>query len=401
MEDLQRNIQKRINELEPGKLRAYNDLLAKQRELHDRALHSENRLNEINTKIRSYESDDKSNILRKEFLHLEKTFQTLRKETESFKEELDIANMDQKEAHAKFVARVNDFKQGTKSLESKAASMREELAQARRNLDDLESNVEEDSSEVAKYELLVKRDQDMTSFMDSFDQSRESILAEQKAAQFIIVSALEHISKGLDDTENMPSIDGMGEMENAKTFKEKNLATAQRTMESLLAEKKKREKEIDLLRTSEPKLKNELASLRGSMATMRNEMDQFENIDLLRREFDATQSKLQDMRSAYIKRRETMRQQVQSVSMEHEALKKQLNGNEIAREIEDTEKRLKHFERSIFELREYVDSKSRETDYETVKASCLKLVETANSQAIKSANGTFSYGGGGNGGGYK
>jgi hypothetical protein len=38
----------------------------------------------------------------------------------------------------------------------------------------------------------------------------------------------------------------------------------------------------------------------------------------------------------------------------------------VAKEIDETEKRLKHYERTIFELKEYVDSKSRETDYEVI-----------------------------------
>jgi hypothetical protein len=46
-----RAIQQRINELEPGKLRAYNELLGRQRELQDRVMHSENRLNEINGQV--------------------------------------------------------------------------------------------------------------------------------------------------------------------------------------------------------------------------------------------------------------------------------------------------------------------------------------------------------------
>jgi intraflagellar transport protein 74 len=392
MDALQRTIQKRISELEPGKLRAYNDLLARQHELQDRALQSENKLNDVNGRIRQYESDDKANFLRKEFLNLERTFQSLRKETESLKEELEIANMDPKEALAKFVARVNNFKQDTKSMEDKAAQLREEISQSRKNLDDLSSNLEEDSGEAAKYELLVKRDQDMTAFMDSFDDQRQSIVNDKQNTQYIIVAALEHISKGLDATENMPNQEGMSEMENAKTFKEKNLATAQRTMENLLAEKKKREKEIDLLRTSEPKLLAELSSLREHMSKMQAEMDEFENIDHLRHEFEGTQLKLQDARAAYIKRRDTMKHQVQTVSMEYEAIKKTLNAHDIAREIDDTEKRLKHYERSIFELREFVDTKSRETDYEGVKANCLKLVDSANSYAIKNANGTL-YGG--------
>lgn len=45
----------------------------------------------------------------------------------------------------------------------------------------------------------------------------------------------------------------------------RTLETAQSTMEKLLAERKKREKELDLLRTSEPRLMNELSTLRESM----------------------------------------------------------------------------------------------------------------------------------------
>jgi hypothetical protein len=44
-------VQARINELEPGRLRAYNELQARQRELQERLLHSENRLNEINGQV--------------------------------------------------------------------------------------------------------------------------------------------------------------------------------------------------------------------------------------------------------------------------------------------------------------------------------------------------------------
>jgi ribosomal 50S subunit-associated protein YjgA (DUF615 family) len=55
--------------------------------------------------------------------------------------------------------------------------MREEKLTAQKNLEDLNSsangtNADEDSSEQAKFELLVKRDQDMTTFMESFPDTR-------------------------------------------------------------------------------------------------------------------------------------------------------------------------------------------------------------------------------------
>ncbi len=201
----------------------------------------------------------------------------------------------------------------------------------------------------------------------------------------MIVALLEHIGKGLEDSSNVPSQEMRGEMESARNFKEKNLATAQRTMDSLAAEKKKREKELEMLRSSESKLVNELSNLRDAMARMKNEMEDFQDIDRLRREFTDTKSRLQELKSVYIKRRDTMRQQIQSISIEHESCKKALQSNETARDLEDTEKRLKHYERGIFELKEFVDSKSRETDYEHVKAACLKLVEQLNTVSVRAA----------------
>ncbi|KAJ1419695.1 hypothetical protein B484DRAFT_400102, partial [Ochromonadaceae sp. CCMP2298] len=59
--------------------------------------------------------------------------------------------------------------------------------------------------------------------------------------------------------------------------------------------------------------------------------------------------------------------------------------SEVAKEIDETEKRLKHYERTIFELKEFVDSKSRETDYEVVKATCLKITNNLNSAIVKQA----------------
>jgi len=369
-----RAIQARINDLEPGKLRAYNELLSKQRELQDRVMHSDNRLTEINARIRHYDADDKGTSHRKEYANLERVYQSLRKDAESLQEELEIASMDPKEAHSQFVARVNNFKTGAKTLEDKATQLREENAAARRALDEMDTTVEEDNGDAAKYELLVKRDQDMTAFMDKFDESRDAVLAEQQQAKDVIVALLEHISRGLEDSTNMPTQEALGEMEDARTFKERNLATAQRTMEGLQAEKRKRERELELLRDSEPKLNRELTMLRESMARMESEMRDFEDLQGLRRAFENTQAMLVEQKQSYVKRRDAMRQQVQAASVEHEAAKRALSNHDTARELDDTEKRLKHYERSIFELREFVEIKSRETDFEAVKASCLKVL---------------------------
>lgn len=385
IDNIYRSIQARINELDPDRLRNYNDLHNKQKELQDRCMQCESKLKEINSRIRSYETDDKSNVARKEYSNLERVYQSLRKDADSLQEELEIASLDPKEAHTAFMNRVNDFKNKTKNLTDKVNQQREENAMQRRALDDLDSNQEDDAGDTAKYELLVQRDKEMTAFMDKFEETRTNLLNDQQQAKDMIVALLEHISRGVEDSASMPSKDVMSEMESTRDFKEKNLATAQRTMESLQAEKKKREKEVQLLKDSEPKLTAELENLRNGMSRMNGEMKDFEDVQGMRNAFETTKHTLVDLRMQYQKRRDAMRQQVQQASVEHEAAKRAMTNHDTARELDDTEKRLKHYERSIFEIREFVASRSRETDYEAVKSSCVKIMGSLNDDAIKLA----------------
>ena len=58
--------------------------------------------------------------------------------------------------------------------------------QFRKTLDEFEMPNEDDTSsdnEAAKYELLQKRDQDMTAFMDNFDASRDEVTVQIKTTK--------------------------------------------------------------------------------------------------------------------------------------------------------------------------------------------------------------------------
>lgn len=143
--------------------------------------------------------------------------------------------------------------------------------------------------------------------------------------------------------------------------------------ESLVSESKKREKDLEMLKSSEPKFLKELSSLKEAIERMRTEMQEYSDVDGLRQRYDRTQRQLNELKKNYAKRRDTMRLQVQSVSADNEQLKRALALSETHREMEDTEKRLKQYERTIFELKEFVEVKSRETNYEPLKANCIKV----------------------------
>ena len=62
--------------------------------------------------------------------------------------------------------------QGAKTTEERTQQVKEDIDKSKRQLADLNSSTTEvaDNGDAAKYELLQKRDQDMTAFMDKFDE---------------------------------------------------------------------------------------------------------------------------------------------------------------------------------------------------------------------------------------
>lgn len=58
---------------------------------------------------------------------------------EALSEEYEITSLDPKEAHAKFVARVNGHKQAAAALDEKISGVKEEILSQKRLYDDLMS----------------------------------------------------------------------------------------------------------------------------------------------------------------------------------------------------------------------------------------------------------------------
>jgi phage regulator Rha-like protein len=55
-----------------------------------------------------------------------------------------------------------------------------------------------EAGDSSKYEMLFKRDQEMTEFIDRFNEMRDRESAERKRMQDTIVGLLEHISESMD-----------------------------------------------------------------------------------------------------------------------------------------------------------------------------------------------------------
>lgn len=382
IQQLHSDAERRINQLEPGKLERYRKLLEESQGAQKEASDRQGEVDQLNARIREAEGALKESGYRDEYNRLEGRERSLQRELEGLRSDLKIAGSDPKDAHAKLLEKVKEQKRRTRECESDIGAAREEIASMRRHLDELASGAGDRGSDGAseKYEKMLERDKLMSDFIEGFDAKRDDLQQKQRVAQDTIVALLQHISQGLESKSSLPSEQRLQDMKDEATFKERQLKGSTRTLQDLQGHKRRAEQELAKLQNLDVNINNELQELASNMDKWREEMAAFEDLDGLRSSAADTMAYLEDMRERHLRRRDSIRQQVSALSRSHEDVKRQLSRSETLSDLEALEKRLKFHEQNIFNLKEWTEERGRATDYVAVKESVMKITEALNKQ---------------------
>ncbi|KAJ0403703.1 hypothetical protein ATCC90586_007514 [Pythium insidiosum] len=392
MNEIHMKHQEKINQLAPQKLQRYKEMLE---EHHQSEVEIEARSQELEMllhAIHQKEAELSADRYREEYELLEKQARKLQKEREVVQEELKTAMMDPNEARAVLLAKVKDDKAKMETIEKVLQVAEDENQELRKTLNELKSELEErttggkDGNDPQKYELLFQRDKEMTAFLESFPAKREDELKSQRQTQLLIVKLLEHISNNMNKEDKLlPSANAanLEEMKSDLTFKERQLESSVTTKQRLTMELQKRQAELDKVNSLDTKIALELSSLLQKMDTMTSDMTEFAKIDELKETHQQTKQYLQRMKQQYIRRRDAMKQQVNALSLQLENLKQETANHDTAKNLDALEQKLRHHEQNIFHLREFIDSKSREINYEHVKQDCMRMLQDINTLRIK------------------
>lgn len=117
------------------------------------------------------------------------------------------------------------------------------------------------------------------------------------------------------------------------------------TLESLKAELKQRQKELELVKSSEPKITNEVETLRENIEFMQREMESFRDLDSLHEAFAELKNELLEKKASYLRRRDLMKQEANKSAAENEVVRRSLSANEVHKDLEEMEKKMRHLER--------------------------------------------------------
>jgi len=317
------------------------------------------------------------NVLEEQWLKLEERKRELEAETNK-------PVLSEAEQREQLLEQVKQDNKDIAIYERNIAEVEKRIKDANEEIESLEngSSVSED---VKKHQKLQEKDQEMTEFIDNFEESHKREGAAVKDAEWRILKLLEHISKDLGRQQQLPSKEGFEDLQSEVAVKQRGLENSQSTAERLQQEQKMRDMELEKINNLDSKISIELTTLNERREVMKEELKTFGDIAKLKEDADTFRTDMQGRRKGLDARRKALKQQVQHLSLQYDKEKKALAASESAGTLESLEQKLRHYEQNIFHLNEFIDSKEAETDYSGVYEEVSKQVAEVN-ELLKTIN---------------
>jgi len=382
------------------KVRAYQNYIARTRDLHLLGRTREREMEALRRQIYEVEGSVRKSPVTDLFDKECENRDILKDKIDKLKDDIDIASMDPKEAHAVLLGRVKGHQRKATELDAKAAELDKEIetlkAQQREINDTIavalsaeQSNlgdVQDDGDINDKYQQTLEKDAEITSFLETVDDAISSIVQEQNNTKSSIVALLEHISKGIvASEEELPSRDFFEEMKDETNFKTKHLETSQQTILMLNKQKAKRMQELEQIDTLEDKITLELQQLSQKEETLKNEVKHYSDTTSLRSRAERTEDYLSTMIERYAHAIEETQARTKAVSSKLDEHRRALRqSRETGQVLGEWEQKLRFQGQTIFTLEEFIAKRGRETDFESLKLNCAGLVDQLNTMVVES-----------------
>ncbi|XP_067002650.1 intraflagellar transport protein 74 homolog isoform X2 [Anabrus simplex] len=266
------------------------------------------------------------------------------------------------------------------TMDRQIAELKESIRKKQEELEQTEQDLEESQSERhQKYRELRRREETMEQFLASFEENKVQELARLEQLETNVVATLQQISKNLARTGNLPNVEDFSIMKDNLEFKEGELEKSKRTVDSLSREHQHLQANLQKVEALEEKIKAEMEALRQRMAVMTSEMGTLSDLDKLRDEAQQKRNLLDKKRMMLEAKRGPSVIALREEQTKFEMLKDQLNDNETYAQLSNLERKLAQLEQNNFAMKEFIESKKSETDYEPLKSKVYQMSQDYNS----------------------
>ncbi|NXI01133.1 IFT74 protein, partial [Pachycephala philippinensis] len=241
-----------------------------------------------------------------------------------------------------------------------------------------------------KYKELKKREESMDNFLETFEDAKNQELERKAQIEANIVALLEHSSRNLNHMKQISSVTNqeLKIMQEDLTFKSNEMQKSQSTAKNLITESQKLQMDLQKMELLEGKMVGELASLKDKIEQTKAELDIYNNLPALKASGEEKKKKLQDDKEKLTKHCHAFKKIMEHLNTEYETLKKELQENETHSQLTNLERKWQHHEQNNFMMKEFIATKSQESDYQPIMKNVKKLVKEYNKALIEALQNT-------------
>ncbi|XP_005425086.1 intraflagellar transport protein 74 homolog [Geospiza fortis] len=295
------------------------------------------------------------------------------------------------EERERLLKQVKDDSQKIASMERQLAEVKEKIDYFKKVIQRLDTDLENHRGEENwKYKELKKREESMDNFLATFEDVKNQELERKAQIEANIVALLEHSSRNLNHMKQISSVTNqeLKIMQEDLTFKSSEMQKSQSTAKNLITESQKLQLDLQKMELLEGKMVGELASLKDKIEQTKAELEIYNNLPALKASGEEKKKKLEDDKEKLTKRSRAFKKIMEHLNTEYETLKKELQENETHSQLTNLERKWQHHEQNNFMMKEFIATKSQESDYQPIMKNSRKLVKEYNKALIEALQNT-------------
>ncbi|ORX78597.1 hypothetical protein BCR32DRAFT_294935 [Anaeromyces robustus] len=384
IEEERRQAEEQLKKLDAEKLNQYYAFKEKNSQYITEIQQKEQIINELTDKEKTLRENLQKNPIKLRAYENFMKINELKEKKEQLEE--DISSIESKngpEERERLLKKVKEDNVEISGMERKITDLEEQIFKCKERLSQLDMDIDPHQGEKnSKYEELLKRDKDMQAFIDSFDYKKNEIVEKSTQLQTQIVESLEKLSSL--SKKDMPSYPGgLKELKEDLQFKEKEMKNSENTADALIIERNQRLQDLEKVNQLESKLNFELTTLKNKIEKLNEDMEKMQNIDELKKSTEEQRKKNKADRQGLREFRDSLKQVVSGLSTKYDGKKAQLQENETFVQLGAFEQKLRYQESNNFHLKEYIQTKTLESNYQIISQEILQSLEECNSQILK------------------
>ncbi|MEE6459062.1 hypothetical protein FKM82_000525 [Ascaphus truei] len=355
-------------------MKARNEQLLMKLDIHQQELDS------LNTKKEALEAEITHSQVKQEAVHLyEKLHELESRRDQTLAEDKSLGSP--QEERERLLKQVKEDNQEIASMERQLTDIKEKAKQLNDDIGRLDMDLEDHQGEKnQKYKELKKKEESMDKLLANFEESKNQELERKSEIEANIVALLEHSSRNMNRMKQISSVTAqeLKIMQEDLNFKETEMHKSQSTAKNLTSESQRLQQDLLKVEQLESKINSELTSLKDKNQQMTDGLKTYSNLDALRASGEEKKKKLQEDKIYLSKRRDTFKKIIEQLNSENEKLKSQLQENETHSQLTNLERKWQHHEQNNFVMKEFIATKSQESDFRHVKKNVTKQIAEYN-----------------------